>query len=65
MTEAEKRDLAIAMCLTWRHDFLLQKDPQDPYQNGLTPEEQEGYIQRMLQLIEHHWPIEKINATAR
>lgn len=66
MTDAEKRALAIQMCMTWRHDFALQRQPGDPLLwGGMTQAEQEALIQQMLQLIDNHWPIEKINATAR
>lgn len=57
MTDEEKRALAVQMCHTWRHDFGLQRQPGDPLLwGGMTPDEQESLIQRMLQLIEHHWP---------
>ncbi len=57
MTDDAKRVLAIKMCHTWRHDFDQQREPGDPLLwGGMTPDEQEALIQRMLQLIEHHWP---------
>lgn len=57
MTPEQKRALAGQMAMTWRHDFGLQRQPGDPLLwGGMTPDEQEALIQRMLQLIEHHWP---------
>lgn len=58
MTEDKKHQLAAAMCLTWRHDFALQRQPDDPLSSGTTQTEREYLHRKMLALIEHHWPKE-------
>lgn len=58
MTEDKMHELAASMCLTWRHDFHLQRNPEDPLSSGTTQVEREYLHRKMLDLIYHHWPKE-------
>ena len=60
MTEDQKHQLAAQMCLTWRHDYDLQRDPDDPLSSGTTQVERMYLHSKMMQLIEHHWPKERM-----
>lgn len=43
------------MCQTYRHDYGLDKDPNDPsWVAGMTQQEREGLYRTMEQLYEHH-----------
>lgn len=58
MTDDKMHELAAAMCLTWRHDFLVQREPGDHLSSGTTQQEREYLHGKMLELIRHHWPKE-------
>ena len=43
------------MCYTYRHDYGLDKDPNDPpWIAGMTPEERKGLYTTMSQIYEHN-----------
>nr|WP_298117383.1 hypothetical protein [uncultured Pseudomonas sp.] len=49
-----KRRIVESMCMTWRHDFGLDKPEGLPLSSGMAPGEREVLLQRMGQLYEHH-----------
>ena len=51
----DKQKIIIDMCVTYRHDFGLTRDPNDPpWVAGLTPEERKGLIATMTQIFENN-----------
>lgn len=43
------------MCMTYRHDYGLDKNPNDPpWCAGMTPEERKGLYNTMAQIFEHN-----------
>lgn len=43
------------MCYTYRHDYGLDKHPNDPpWTAGMTPDERKGLYQTMSQIFEHN-----------
>jgi hypothetical protein len=43
------------MCMTYRHDYGLDKLPGDPpWTAGMTPEERKGLYNTMAQIFEHN-----------
>ncbi|MFG5862734.1 hypothetical protein [Metapseudomonas sp. CR1201] len=51
---ADKDQIINSMCLTWRHDFGLDKRHDAFGYSGMTPDEREALRRRMAQLFEHH-----------
>lgn len=50
-----KEEIITEMCYTYRHDYGLDKDPNDPsWVAGMTQLEREGLYRTMEQLYEHH-----------
>ena len=42
------------MCYTYRHDYGLDKDPNDPsWLSGMTPSEREGLYNTMAQIYDN------------
>ena len=42
------------MCYTYRHDYGLDKDPNDPpWLSGMTPSEREGLYNTMAQIFDN------------
>lgn len=56
MTDEQKHRLAAQMCLTWRYDYDLHRDQDDPLSSGMTQVERMYLHSKMMQLIDHHWP---------
>jgi len=55
MNQVEKDRLIHDMCMTYRHDFGLHKNPDDPsWVAGLTPIERKALIITMEQIFEHN-----------
>ena len=55
MNQAEKDKLIYDMCMKYRHDFGLHKDPDDPpWVAGLTPIERKALIITMEQIFKHN-----------
>lgn len=54
--EAMDNPIVLAMCMTYRHDFGLTRDPVDIYSLscGMTPDEQKALYRDMYQLWEHN-----------
>ena len=51
----DKQKIIIDMCVTYRHDFGLTRDPSDPpWVAGMTPEERKGLIATMTQIFENN-----------
>ena len=43
------------MCYTYRHDYGLDKDPNDPsWLSGMTPDERKGLYNTMEQIFKHN-----------
>ncbi len=53
-----KEQIITDMCYTWRHDYGLDKHPNDMFvgliTSGMTKEEREFLYNQMAQLYEHH-----------
>jgi len=50
-----KNEIITEMCMTYRHDYGLQKSPEDPpWVAGMTDNERLGLYKTMEQLYEHH-----------
>ena len=50
-----KEEIINDMCYTYRHDYGLDKDPNDPpWTAGMTPDERKGLYQTMSQIFEHN-----------
>ena len=59
MSEQQKMDqerahVVDAMCLTWRHDFGLDKRPDEFGSSGMTDDERNALRRQMGQLYDHH-----------
>ena len=55
MNQAEKDKLIYDMCMTYRHDFGLQKEPNDPpWVAGMTVNERKALILTMRQIFENN-----------
>jgi len=55
MITNELRDRIVdGMCLTWRHDFGLERDESSPMSSGMTEAEREGLRLSMRQIFDHH-----------
>lgn len=50
----EREAFIDSMCLTWRHDFGLERDGDDALCCGMTPVEREALRRNMAQIYEHH-----------
>ena len=49
-----KEQIITEMCYTYRHDYGLDKDPNDPsWCAGMTPEDRKGLYNTMLQIYEN------------
>ena len=50
-----KHDIITDMCYTYRHDYGLTKNPEDPsWVAGMTDSERLGLYKTMEQLYDHH-----------
>lgn len=50
-----REEIITDMCYTYRHDYGLDKDPNDPpWTTGMTPDERKGLYQTMSQIFEHN-----------
>jgi hypothetical protein len=50
-----KEEIITDMCYTYRHDYGLDKDPNDPpWTAGMTPDERKGLYTTMSQIYEHN-----------
>jgi len=55
MTDNTMRDkFILSMCLTWRHDFGLNRAEDGALCSGMTPAEREALLRNMAQLYDHH-----------
>ena len=55
MNQTEVDKLIYDMCMTYRHDFGLNKDPDDPpWVAGMTDIERQGLIKTMRQIFENN-----------
>lgn len=51
----DKEKIIMDMCITYRHDFGLTRDPSDPpWVAGMTPEERKGLITTMTQIFNNN-----------
>jgi hypothetical protein len=49
-----REEIITDMCYTYRHDYGLDKDPNDPpWTAGMTPDERNGLYLTMSQIYEH------------
>jgi hypothetical protein len=55
MSEDEIARLVDSMCMTMRHDFGLEADPECPLDAGMTPAQRDGLRTSMRQLVHHHF----------
>jgi len=50
-----KEEIITDMCYTYRHDYGLDKNPDDPsWCAGMTPDEREGLYRTMSQIYENN-----------
>ena len=50
-----KEEIITDMCYTYRHDYGLNKGPNDPpWTAGMTPDERKGLYNTMSQIFEHN-----------
>jgi len=58
-----KEEIINDMCMTYRHDYGLDKSPDDPsWCAGMTPEERRGLYNTMRQIYENNIePLLKVN----
>jgi hypothetical protein len=55
MNQTEVDKLIYDMCMTYRHDFGLNKEPDDPpWVAGMTHIERQGLIKTMRQIFENN-----------
>lgn len=55
MNETEKQKLIMDMCFTYRHDFGLNKSPDDPsWIPGMTNDERSMLVNRMTQIVNNN-----------
>ncbi len=57
MSDEDMERLINGMCLTWRHDFGLDRgaDPDWGIVSGMTEQERDGLRLQMRQLVQHHF----------
>lgn len=57
MSDEEMSALINSMCLTWRHDFGLDREADSEWgiACGMTEHERNGLRLQMRQLVEHHF----------
>ena len=49
-----REEIITDMCYTYRHDYGLNKDPNDPsWLSGMTPSEREGLYNTMAQIYDN------------
>ena len=49
-----REEIITDMCYTYRHDYGLDKDPNDPsWLSGMTPSEREGLYNTMAQIYDN------------
>jgi hypothetical protein len=49
-----REEIITDMCYTYRHDYGLDKDPNDPpWLSGMTPSEREGLYNTMAQIFDN------------
>jgi len=53
-TEADRARLIDAMCMTWRHDFGLDKEGRHELSSGMTEDERNALRRSMGQIFEHN-----------
>lgn len=50
-----KAEIIHDMCMTYRHDYGLDRDPSDPpWLAGMTPDERKGLYNTMEKIYDHH-----------
>lgn len=50
-----KEEVIHNMCMTYRHDYGLDKDPNDPpWVSGMTKDERQGLYKTMEQIYNHN-----------
>lgn len=55
MNPKEKEKIIMDMCITYRHDFGLTRDPSDPpWVAGMTPDERKGLVATMTQIFNNN-----------
>ncbi len=51
----DKQKIIFDMCMSYRHDFGLRKEPNDPpWTAGMTPEERKGLYNTMAQIYDNN-----------
>jgi hypothetical protein len=51
----DKEKIIMDMCITYRHDFGLTREPTDPpWVAGMTPEERKGLVATMTQIFNNN-----------
>ena len=53
-TEADRARLIDQMCMTWRHDFGLDKEGRHELSSGMTEDERNALRRSMGQIFEHN-----------
>jgi hypothetical protein len=49
-----REEIIMDMCYTYRHDYGLDKDPNDPsWLSGMTPDERRGLYETMAQIYDN------------
>jgi hypothetical protein len=49
-----REEIITDMCYTYRHDYGLDKDPNDPsWLSGMTPDERKGLWETMAQIYDN------------
>jgi hypothetical protein len=49
-----REEIIMDMCYTYRHDYGLDKDPNDPtWLSGMTPDERKGLYETMAQIYDN------------
>ena len=49
-----REEIITDMCYTYRHDYGLNKDPNDPsWLSGMTPDERKGLYETMAQIYDN------------
>jgi hypothetical protein len=49
-----REEIIMDMCYTYRHDYGLDKDPNDPsWLSGMTPDERKGLYDTMAQIYDN------------
>ena len=50
-----REEIITDMCYTYRHDYGLDKDPNDPsWLSGMTPDERKGLYNTMAQIYDNN-----------